>query len=198
MNIQTFKHPFEHLVVDDMYTPDELCLIWRELDFLTGKMLGAEHTGTAIDASDRRLKHNKGLFLDEVYNMRHISDILSLNRRALSPEIIASAESLHPFFKGIAMTNSDTTLISYYEDDDEYGAHHDESVYSAVTFFFREPACFSGGDFHFSDFDYLVERKSNRMVLFPGFINHRVTPIKMHRSGPGLGRYSMAQFMFFR
>ena len=38
-----FKEPFPHLIIEDFYNPEELDLIWEELNFYTkpGKLLEA-------------------------------------------------------------------------------------------------------------------------------------------------------------
>ena len=144
-----------------------------------------------------KLKKNKGLFLDTIYSERSISNILILNRRSFDPEIIDAFSDLSFGYQSIKKTNGDTTLISYYENADYYKPHEDSSMYTAVTWFFKEPKAFVGGDFYFSDYNLKIEVQNNMMVLFPSFVKHSVGEIlSKDESLSGYGRYSMTQFVY--
>ena len=70
------KHygPFPFLEIENMYSQDELKLIWQELEFLNqlDKFKGPEETGSAKNPEGEVLKKNSGLYLDELYNSRKI------------------------------------------------------------------------------------------------------------------------------
>ena len=201
MNIQPHKLPFEHIVVDDLFTKDELELMWKELDFLDGKLLPPRETGSAYivkeNGDKQLLKQNKAIYLDKVFSCEHreMSNILKINRKVFHKEIVDAAMKLHPFYELISVTNFDNTLINYYEDNDYYEPHKDVAIFTSVTFLHREPKQYTGGDFVFADYDHVVESKLNRMILFPSIITHSVTPIKMLTDEPGYGRYSMTVFV---
>lgn len=200
MRIQTFKAPVEHIVIDDVYSEDELRLIFRELDFLTApnKLLKPDDSGTAYDDANEPLKNNGGLFLDDVYCRREISDILTLNRRIFAPEIVEAYAGLHPSYRHLQNCGVDRTLVSYYEDGGYYKPHPDICVVTAVTWFFREPKQFDGGVLSFSDFDYPIELRNNRCVMFPSAIYHSVDTVRMNEPAgacSGNGRYAMSQFI---
>jgi hypothetical protein len=127
MNIQPNKLPFEHVVVDDLFTEEELVLIWREIDFLDNKLLPPKDTGSAKDEKENSLKSNKGIFLDDIYTPkgREVSDILRINRKVFHEDIITAAINLHPFYGSLRQTNHDGTLISYYENSEYYAPHKD-------------------------------------------------------------------------
>jgi predicted 2-oxoglutarate/Fe(II)-dependent dioxygenase YbiX len=64
--------------------------------------------------------------------------------------------------------------------------------------FYKEPVQFVGGDLEFPELKLKVDKKNNRMVMFPGALQHAVTPVTMqgnHPSFSGYGRYGMAQFL---
>ena len=193
MKIQQQKLPFDHVVIDDMYTQDEMGLIWKEIDFLTPKMQSAESIGTAAVYEDGQLKkHANGLILDSVYTNRNISDILRLNRKLFSPEVVQAVSACHPFFEFINICNYDSTLLNCYGEGDYYNSHRDAAVLTAVTFFVTDGV--TGGEFCFTDFDHKVEVKNNRTVIFPSVIKHAAGIV--HTSKEGAHRYSMAQFLF--
>lgn len=187
------------LIWDDFYTPDELDLIWKELTFLTHKtkFKSPEQTGAAMDG-DRYLKTATGMWIDHIYADREASNILKCNRKVFSKEIASAAKNINPLYCILDGINSDHTLLNYYENDGEYKKHRDESVFTAVTMLMKNPANFSGGDFVLHEYDLLIEKRNNRMVLFPGHLEHSVTPVQMNGAYEpfgGDGRYTITQFM---
>jgi hypothetical protein len=187
-------------IVDDMYTDAELNLIWEELRFLTSprRLLGAAETKAATDEGGRYKKTASGIFLDSFYAERSYSNILEANRKLFTDEIVQHALRLSIFYGLLTQINSDFTLINYYDNNQTYKAHTDITVFTAITMFYKEPVQFTGGDLEFPEFDLRVEKRNNRMVMFPGSLQHAVTPVAMQNSYPpfsGYGRYAMAQFL---
>jgi hypothetical protein len=201
MHISQIKKGVDVLIVDEMYTQDELNAMTIEMSFLTSpyRLFGPNKTGTAIDKNGVAKKKNVGVYLDDFYGDRESSDMLRINRKLFLPQIVDAFAAIHPSYGLIKNSNSDKTLISYYEESDHYKPHTDVSVFSAVTWFFQEPRLFTGGDFVFTEHKLKVEVKNNRMVLFPGSYLHEVLPIKMTNDCTplsGQGRYSMTQFLY--
>lgn len=195
MIIQPQKAPFEHLIIDDVYTEDELKLIWSEIDFLTPNLLTPEGSGSAAVETDGGVTYRKrgsSIFVDSVFSNRKFSNILTLNRKIFEPEIIKAAKELHPFMGFMEYSNFDVTLLNRYENGDYYKPHTDLCVLSAITFFIDD-AGFSGGEFQFSDYGHSVEQKNNRTIIFPGLIKHSVDEVVLNENSKG--RYSMAQFL---
>lgn len=188
------------LIIDDMYTEEELALIWNELEFLTSpkRLESAEKTSTATDAQGKYKKTANGVYLDTFYGDRKFSDILTVNRKLFSDEVYKYATQLNIFYGLLRTTNNDHTLINYYDSSQEYAAHRDDTVFTAVTTFFKGPVQFEGGDLEFPELGLRVEKQNNRLVMFPGSLQHAVTPVVMQENHPpfsGYGRYGMAQFL---
>ena len=191
--------PFPFLKIENIYNENELKLIWQELDFLTHpiKLNPPEETGTAKNEDGVILKYNSGLFLDKIYEERKISNILTISRKLFSPEITDNFSELSFGYESIKYTNDDRTLLSYYENSSYYKPHIDNAIYTAITWFFKEPKCFTGGDFYFCDYDYKIQIKNNMSIIFPSFVRHSVDEILLNENLLiGSGRYSMTQFMF--
>ena len=189
--------PFPFLEIENMYDENQLKLIWQELEFLnqSDKFESPEETGSAQKEGES-LKKNNGLFLDNLYKTRNISNILTANKNLFAPHILKEFSSLCFLYENIKHTNEDTTLISYYDNGGYYKPHQDHAVYTAVTWFFKEPKKFNGGDFYFTDYDLKIEVKNNKTVLFPSVVNHSVDEILMNtNSCPGYGRYVMVQLL---
>lgn len=203
MEIKSIYDPFPHLIVENVYSDDELVLIWKELEFLNqpGKWKCPTDTGTATE-ENIPLKNNLGLFLDGdrgIYKERQVSNILTLNRKIVNQEIMNAYSDLSFGYKTFLQTNADVTLLSYYENGHNYKKHIDDAVVSSLTWFYKEPKMFSGGDLVFSDFDrYRVEIKNNRAIIFPSFIFHEVEKVSMPEYKPQCGRYCVTQFFLLQ
>jgi hypothetical protein len=196
--ITKIKDPFPYLKIENLYTEEELELIGDELIFLNhkSKLEGPEDTGSAKDSSDNLLKENRGLFLDDLYKRREISNILSINRKLFNKEYLEAYASLSFGYKSILECNQDTTLISYYENGGYYKPHKDNSMHTALTWFFEVPKMFEGGDLFFPEYNEKIEIQQNMTVIFPSFVLHSVEEVKMKENiSQGLGRYCMSQFM---
>ena len=187
------------LVIDNFYTPEELNLIWKEINFLTAadKFKPPEATGAAQEGEEY-LKFANGIWVDNLYTSRDTSNILRYNRKIFTNEFTTAAKNTNPLYCILESINSDYTLLNYYEDSEHYKKHKDESVFTAITMLIKDPSKFSGGDFIVHDFDMLIEKRNNRLVFFPGVLEHSVTPVKMnapYTAFNGDGRYTITQFM---
>lgn len=199
MKIESHHEPFPYLIVHDFYEDHEVDLIWNELNFwsVMNKLLDPERTGQTYEGK----KKNKGVFLDDAYTDRSFSNILQINRKIFSKEIIEAYWALHPSYKIIGICDKDTTLVSYYEDQDYYKPHADRAAITALTWFYKEPKMFEGGDLVFTEYDITISVKNNMMLVFPSVIEHAVTPTSLiagAEKNKGLGRYCISNFMTFR
>jgi len=207
MDFKYFADPIPHIIIDDFYTPLELKEIWLELDFLTHsrKLLTPEATGAAFSLNDKGekiyKKNNSGLFLDGLYANRDISNILFHTRKLFDKDFLQKCQDQNFIFKYLMQANADFTLLSYYEDGALYEAHHDKCVITALSWLYKEPRQFTGGDLNFVDHNYKIPIKNNRVLIFPGVAEHSVDPVKMNPGiAPmsGFGRYVITNFTSFR
>jgi len=203
LTIELRQEPFPHAIIQNFYDQEELSLIWRELDFLTSPHKlehPSLHGSNAIDELTGLSKtQSLGLSLDENYSgNRNISDILRLNRKIFHPEIIQTFESLSPLLGHLKIINENFTKIKYYENGDYYRKHEDTSRFTVVTYFYKEPKAFTGGDLYFNDYDYTIPIENNMLVFFVGCITHSSLDVKMNGDYPkcsGYGKYVMNQFL---
>lgn len=184
-----FTEPVPHCVVHDYYTQQELDLLWTELDFLKGKLLPPEQTGTAVGQNGKPKKRNRGAFIDDLYTKRELSNILQLNRKIGNVEIIQKILGQHWFYNYLKPSDrlKDRTLVSYYEDGDYYEPHTDSATVTVISYHWKEPKPFEGGDLYFGD--YKVPLENNCLLIFPSCTEHEVKPVK------GSGRYAVTQFI---
>lgn len=188
MEIYNFDEPFKHTIIHNYYNNKEQSLIWEELEFLNkpGKLLSREKTADPLSSENKR-----GIFLDDLYSRREISNILRLNRKIFN---LSEALKYNEYCKYIEFSNIDYTMISYYEDKSFYLSHHDKATVSSVTTFWKMPKMFDGGDLKFTESNYIPKMNHNTMIIFPSYVKHEVTPVVMKDNDGIHGRYTINQF----
>jgi hypothetical protein len=190
---------FPFLVIDDFYSEDQLNLIWKELDFLYDKIkpeyeIVAKRNGEPI-ASVKRI------YLDGLYNHRETSNILSIFPQSLyRKEIVDMYVKSVPSGINFATSNFDSTQLGYYEHKDGYKAHTDTTQHTVLTWLFKEPKKFEGGDLIFTQSKIKVDCLYNRTVIFPSWYYHAVSEINMKEEDKdkGLGRWAITHFINFK
>lgn len=205
LTIELRQEPFPHAIIRNFYDQEELSLIWRELDFLTSPHKlehPSLHGSSGIDQlTGLPLAESLGLELDQAYSgNRNISDILRLNRKIFQPEIIQTFESLSPLLGHLKIINEYFTKIKYYENGNYYRKHEDTSRFTVLTYFYKEPKAFTGGDLYFNDYDYTIPLENNMLVFFVGCISHSSLDVKMndnYSKCSGYGKYVMNQFLVY-
>ena len=196
------NEPFPYVLIDDFYDQSELDRIWEELDYLCNpKRMGRSsiERGSA-GVSDENgvyqpLKNTWDMFLDTFFTSRDSSNILEINRKLFDKEIFKNHP--HWLFNHLDALNEDNTQILYYENNDEYKPHRDHARLTGLTWFYREPKKFTGGNLRFPSFDMEIECKHNRVIVFPSSIHHGVDKVGMEEKDMDkkLGRFAMSQFM---
>ena len=191
-------YPF--IVIDNYYNPEEEKAIWKELDFFTANSLmamdRAEDTIVARDEDGNSKSKAYRVYVDDYYIHRKVSPILKFTNKLLTKEFSSLMKQCEPYSRSFFSSNFDSTLVSYYEEDDHYKPHHDTFLWTCLIWFYKEPKLFDGGDFFLNDIDYEIKLKHNRMVMFPSCFLHSVTPIKFHTNPnePGYGRWTITTF----
>lgn len=155
--------------------------------------MGPEHTGSARNQDGSPKKKNAGVFLDSVYTDRSYSNLLKFNRKVFNATLNKPSTVLN----ALTESNEDSTLVSYYENGGEYKSHRDASQLTAVTYLYRQPKAFDGGDLVLPEYGYAFEPWFNRTYIFPSVVEHEVTPVimKPEDCGKGLGRYCISAFI---
>jgi Rps23 Pro-64 3,4-dihydroxylase Tpa1-like proline 4-hydroxylase len=201
-----FIDPISIVVLEDVFTEEQQKDIFEELCSYVkeGRLLSPDQTGSATHEDGSLKKKNSAIFLDDIYlsEQRNNSAILVNTENSLiSYDIKETLQSYNPLYGVLKSANRHFTLVNYYEDSDYYDFHHDLSAFSILSFFFKEPRSFSGGNiiFKLDNKEFEIEVKNNMSVFFPSFYEHRVVPVKMNsdknkESVPG--RFSIAQFIF--
>ena len=106
-------------------------------------------------------------------------------------------EAMNHLKKAVNLLSVTTPVESNYENNDEYKPHRDLARLTGITWFYREPKKFTGGNLRFPEFDMEIECKHNRVIVFPSSIHHGVDKVGMEEKDMGkkLGRFTMTQFL---
>ena len=195
MKVQLMTDPFHSLLIEDLYDPGELSVIWDEIEFLRPHFVDGDEASLSAWENGVSTKKNKGILLDEYFkDNRDESDILKINRK---PMILLDQIKSGSWFFDEFSSNLDYTLLSYYENSDHYKKHRDAGYITCLTWFFREPQRFRGGELIFPDYDVTLPVKNNGCVMFPSKVYHAVNSVEMDEedAGKGLGRHTLTQFI---
>jgi hypothetical protein len=178
MNIQLIrKDKLEYVIIDEFYNNKEMSKIKQEFEILKSFLLPSESLKSAFDKKTKKiLKTGKGLFLNNFYSLAEQSFILIYSRKFFSEEVYNEIEKLNIHFKHIRQSTFDNTLINFYDYNDEYLAHTDNSIFTSITLFKTKDLI--GGELCFPEYNEIIEFKENRLILFPGCLKHQSLPIK--------------------
>ena len=193
---------FPFIVIDDWYTPNEEKAVWKELDFFSTtpreNIDRAENTIVArnLDGSSKSKAYR--FYIEEFYKKRKLSPIINCMYKQISPEFHNIISDCMPYARSFLSSNGDSTLLSYYEENDHYEPHHDTFAWTCLIWMVKEPRLFNGGDFKLNEIDIEIKLKNNRMVMFPSCYLHSVSPVKFHTQPKeiGYGRYTITHFYY--
>lgn len=195
------SHPF--LTCDNWFTPEEEFMVWKELDYYTNKstLKHSSQGPVATDDEGTQLASNFRIYPELIYTElgRNMSAILSGIKKLSTTELNSFIyENLTPGpFNNYKGTNCDSTIVSYYHSGDYYKGHFDAFQFTILIWFYKEPKTFIGGDFHFTDAKISVPCIHNRMIIFPSYLNHAVTPLEFEKEKSlGYGRYTITHFFY--
>ena len=196
LNGNAYSDPFPHLILENFYNKEELELVWEEFKFLTkpNKLLEAKDYGGVVTHTN-----SHALILDEVYSKgyRKLSNILTVNRKLFTSDILDLFAEIEDCCSIAKDCNYDVTKVRYYHDGEYYKPHTDRAFhFLAFSYFNKEPKKFSGGELYFPKYKYKYGCENNSMIIFPGWVEHGVSEVKIKDSDyyDGYGRYSITNF----
>jgi len=194
---------FPFVVIDNWFTPNEQKAVWKELDFFSAtpkeQIDRAENTIVARDPDGTAKSNAYRFYIENFYKQRELSPIINCMYKQQSPEFHKIIEdNCMPYARSFLSSNTDSSLLSYYEENDHYKPHHDTFAWTCLIWMVREPRLFNGGDFKLNEPDIEVKLKNNRAVFFPCCYLHSVSPVKFHTQPKeiGYGRYTITHFYY--
>ena len=187
---------FPYMLIDDFYTDDQQLESWEELEYYRKENLysdGKLEDGYGVSPAANLNR----LYLEELYpDHREYSSILKIYKKILLPEVLENYRHTTPSARQFENTNNDCSVVSYYEDENNYGEHFDSFMHTVLIWFYKEPKRFTGGNLIFPESNKIVECIHNRMIMFPSYYLHEVDRVKLEKKyrDQGLGRYCMTHF----
>ena len=205
MIIDKFPEPFEALYIEDTFTEDQISAIWKELEFVTNPyaMTTWQNTKEKLGEDLEVEKRNNVFYPTRQYqNYLLISPMAAFAKQQLCNDYIFSFyESINPVHQLYRHQNFHNVFVSYYQDADKYDYHRDSCCYTTLTYLYKEPKSFTGGEITLkvNDVEETKEIKNNMSIIFPGVYQHKVSPIKMSNDFANYstyGRYCISQFTY--
>jgi hypothetical protein len=189
-------------LIDQTFSPRELETIWTAIDHIQagGLFQTPTQTGSAVDPrTGQVIKRNRSVFLDDLTPEDCPLDIRPLIASVwTNRQIVKALTGVHPCYGLLNTVNYSTSLLSYYETGESYPAHRDRSVFTVLTWLYREPRQWQGGDLKLTQFGVTHRVQNNQSMIFPGCYLHEATATQMLTNEPGAGRYCLAQFGYVK
>lgn len=201
MEVKYHEERIPFVVIDGFYDDNEQSEIMVELDYLCTerRLIPPFKDKSGAKEKNKNVKNVGCLYLEDFYAKRRHSNILTITDRLFSDGYSMIDNHPHWYFD-LDSINHHNTHILYYEDTNEYPAHKDTCRFTAVTYFYREPKKFEGGDLQFTDYQIQVECVNNRIIVFPSMLNHRSTPVRMLENDTQIknGKFCITHFLNYK
>ena len=180
MEVKYHEERIPFVVIDGFYDEDEQSEIMVELDYLCTerRLIPPFKDKSGASDNDKNVKNVGCQYLESFYRKRRHSSILTITDRLFVDCVDIINNHPHWYFDLYTIDQHNTHIL-YYEDSNEYPAHQDTCRFTVVTYFYREPKKFEGGDLQFPDHQVQVECMNNRVIVFPSMLYHCSTPVRM-------------------
>jgi Rps23 Pro-64 3,4-dihydroxylase Tpa1-like proline 4-hydroxylase len=182
--MEFYSYPVPFCIVKNFLSERNHEQVKKELNRIKPYLKGPEMTGASRINGEPTVKR-KGLFLHEHEYLKGNTAISSIYDKVIDPDFVNQLASKNWVFQYLDNEHTPTTLISLYEDGDEYKYHKDKAVMSIIYYLFEGE--FEGGEFYLNQVKIPIE--NNSIIIFPSCVDHCVYPIK----GKG-SRWSITTF----
>ena len=177
--IKELKNKTPYAYITDLYSKEELSELFSELDYLQTRpsiWLDPEKSGSAMTPEKIPLKENRGIWMNHIYKQTKASAILSHNMKIYEAGLAQKLAIEHSWFE-------------YYK------PHRDQAVLTTLTWLYKEPKQFEGGEITLNEEDVLP-CDNNSMIIFPSTCIHEVSPVLLKNTeSTGMGRYTITTFV---
>ena len=225
MEINYYKEPFPHYVIDDFLNPRAAKQVLQECIDLEPFYGQAKIVSDAKEASHPKeckeceinfdhfrntMRDNRIVMLDHIYKKKRKNSytLQHLHSTIISDQFKKFAEHSEHIFPILNFVNSSESMVSRYGKCDFYGWHHDSSPptkeYRVVTISYyinKEPLAFDGGSLLLLYPDGVkykeVVPKHNRAVIFTGEQDHSVQYVNLEGKKWEDGRFSVQFWLGF-
>ena len=167
-----YKYPAPFCLIKNFFNQEKLQKVKDELNQITPYLRDSSMTGAAAKDNVLSVKR-KGLFIKEANFLRGNTGIHSIFDKIIDPFFVQELCSKSWVFQYLQNSHIASTLISLYEEGDEYKPHQDKSVLSIIYYIFDGE--FEGGDFYMDNVKIPIE--NNSLIIFPSCVRHAVSPL---------------------
>lgn len=157
-------------------------------------LLPGSITGSATD-SNNNTKSNFGNFLNDIFEPGRSSIVNYTRGNLLQLNLVSILEQQHYIFKYILHCNHVATLLSYYTNNNDYHPHRDDCVLTSLSYFWKQPQGFKGGDLVFPETGLTVTPEFGDTIIFPSIATHAVTPVTVTSNESYSGRFVVSNFL---
>ena len=194
---------YPYIIVDNWYNKEEEILVWKELEFWTilhkNNLPKGEDTIIAKDPTTKKpLGKHFRLYLNDYYSNHsfNLSPIWNSLYKQKDKNFHKIIKEYCPMYNNFEATSNTSFFASYYGDSNYYDSHYDGAPFTCLIYFFKKPKNFTGGDLKFKNSDE-IKCKHNRMILFPGWMEHTSTPLKILKEDDKYtGKYTITHFYY--
>jgi hypothetical protein len=175
--------PFPHLILEDLFTSEELFSIGKEIEFLQESNLSLSALTSAkvqhVDGSYEDKAKYKVIYLTSVFQSWKNSFIARKIRDLGDQGILFLYSQIEPWVDLVQQRGwKENIKINFYENGDKYDEHKDASEFTSLIYLSGEKKLYSGGDLHFPDYSYSYACEHNSLIFFPGHKKHKVSEVK--------------------
>lgn len=200
MKIFYHKTPFEHVVIKNFFSSNELEEINSELDSICGikNITNIIKHGTAA-LNGRYLAQRTAFFIDHIFkNNLDKSKIYKYATKPIKPPLSIEISENSSFGTCLKSINNSCLLLSMYRDTDSYLPHTDTSLLTGISYITKNQNNITGGELYFPDFmDFKILPEYNTFVLFPSYIKHGVHPVNViDKNKEDTVRISLSMFTY--
>lgn len=192
--ITFLKEPFEHIIIEDYYSEQEIAAVTKEIIFISesNSIEEADTRNTAVEDNVIQAKR-RCVFLHDMFVAPEKS--LRLPILNFKYDKVKELREFGILGRQVALSNQITTLISFYRDGDYYTPHFDDAYTTQIIYLWPGEKDFDGGELYFPEFDYEITVKNNSCLYFPGAAVHGVKPIvSKNLSSNSIKRVSVTTF----
>jgi hypothetical protein len=184
LKVELNKKPFPHLIIRELFTPEEIVSVRREIDFLResnlslSSLTSAKEGGWANGFFIDKAKYDV-VYLSQVYQKWENSIISRYVRNLSDQGIFLLFSTIDPsaFHFSHGHDFIEDTKVNFFNHGDKYDSHRDLSDFTSLIYLHDNPKSYTGGNLIFPDFKYSYPCENNSLILFAGYNRHEVTRV---------------------
>jgi len=183
-------NPFFHISLENVFSVEELKIIFKEINELKKDFKDPNFTESASTHLEL-LKKNTGIFLSSCENYENLKTTKIIDKRIKKISINTNWKNL-AFKRLFNSLMWGSELINCYKKNDYYKPHIDDGIFTLIIFLWDNTSNFEGGDLLFPEYNHHYKCKSNHGILFFSQEVHGVSPIIINEKKST--RYSIVVF----